>query len=112
MVAMKMAEPLVEQNKNHHMEWRYPQHSEYPWLDYRLSKDVMNHLWECTNNPIPEIKDDMPSLAGNISKSTFIQDKDNWFYENVLKGMTDTLYYKLWNNYYETIITKSKLPTV
>ena len=97
-----------EKDPNAHMEWRYPQ-TDIPWLDYRLSKEVMNHLWDCTNNPDDRYEDSsIVSLAGNISKSTYIQDKNNWFYEHVLKGMTDTLYYKLWNNYYETIITKSR----
>jgi hypothetical protein len=75
------------------------------WLDTRLTKEAMDHLWDDINGKQTDARKD---LAGNISKSEFIQDKDNWFYENVLKQLTEKLYFREWNNYYEVVITKAK----
>jgi hypothetical protein len=78
-----------------------------PWIDHRLTKEAMDHLWDSINLSIPQ-KDARQSLAGNISKSYWIQDKDNWFYKNVLKERAEHLYYKDWNNYYEIVVTKTE----
>ena len=68
-----------------------------PWLDGKIPEDAMKHLWEIMTNPIQEPLTN--PLAGNISKSVFLQDKDNWFYENVLKEMSEFIYYRdSWSN--------------
>ena len=54
-------------------------------LDLRLSKEAMDHLWDDINGS--KQTDARKTLAGNISKSVYIQDKDNWFYENVKIGL-------------------------
>ena len=77
-----------------------------PWLDMRLSEEVMNHLWDNINHPTQPQVSATETLAGHVSKSVFVQDKDNWFYENVLKEPTEYVYYKEWNNYYEEQIAK------
>jgi hypothetical protein len=47
----------------------------------KLNKEIMNRL----NNYIKNKKDNYkPALAGNISRSYIIKDKDNWFFNNVL----------------------------
>ena len=80
-----------------------------PWLDTRLTKEAMDHLW---NNINGKQTDARKSLVGNISKSEYIEDKDNWFYENVLKELTEHIFYKDWNNYYNVHVTKVIPPTV
>ena len=55
-----------------------------PWLEFYLPKKAMEHLWDSINNS--PYKDARQDLVGNISKSVYIEDKDNWFYKNVLKG--------------------------
>ena len=84
-----------------------------PWLDVRLTEEAMNHLRNAMDISAPRQKKiDKTHLAGNISKSTYIQDKDNLFFETVLKELTEHLYYKDWNNYYNVLLTKYKPPPV
>ena len=67
------------------------------WIDTRLSAeemDFLHHQTTVTNEPKP------------ISK--LIEDKDNWFYENVLKKYTERLFYDDWNNYRKYHIVKEK----
>jgi len=80
-----------------------------PWLDIRLTEETMNYLWNFINNKPTIIKGE---LAGNITKSMNIQDKDNWFYENVLKRCAETIYFKDWENYYNVYIAKTISPPV
>ena len=86
------------------MKSGYMSEHHMPWMDTHLTEGAMKHLWEIIDIPMPIIEEEKKSLAGNISKSIYIQDKDNWFYENVLKEMTEHLYYSDWKNYYEVII--------
>jgi len=88
---------------------------EMPWLDMQLSKETMDYLWGIINHPTPQQQTDASAnktLAGNISKSYYIQDKDNWFYENVLKLCAETIYFKEWANYYNVHIVKEVPPPV
>ena len=78
-----------------------------PLLDLRLTKETMDHLWDCINNPTNTQDKD---TAGTTSRSKHIQDKNDWFFETVLKEMSEHLYYKDCNNYFEVAITKSKAP--
>jgi len=87
-----------------------PEFINTPWLDLQLTKGAMDHLWDSINNS--QYEDAGKTLAGNISKSRFIQDKDNWFYENVLKRFAETIHFKDWNNYYNVHIAKSQIPPV
>ena len=77
-----------------------------PWIDVRIKEEIMNYLWDIINNS-PK-RNAKGTLAGNISKSEYIQDKDNWFYEYILKGAAEYMYMKKWDNYYECVITKNK----
>ena len=85
-----------------------PQH---PWLETRLPEEAMNYLWKLINNPVgaPNAK---ANLAGNISKSTYITDKEDFFYKNILKDLIEYLYYIDWNNYYEVYVAKSSPATL
>ena len=79
----------------------------FGWLDRTISKEAMDCLWKNINNKKFNAGD---TLAGNISASYFIPDKDNWFFENVLKECTLEYYYKDWINYYNVHVVKNTLP--
>ena len=51
------------------------------WLEIKLSTDVLNFLNECIKNKKQKHN---TFLAGNIEKSYLIEDKNNWFFKNVL----------------------------
>ena len=68
-----------------------------PWIDTRLTEKEMNFLNEAiTNNENISLNQE---LAGNISKSELIEDKDNWFYKKVLKKLTERMFYRNWENF-------------
>ena len=78
------------------------------WLDLRLTKETIDHLW---NDISEENKvDNSRDLAGNISKSEILIDKDNWFYETVLKKLTERMFYDDWNNYRKYHIVEKEEP--
>ena len=80
-----------------------------PWLDVALSKEAIKFLWDAINHTDSHI-DARKRLAGNISKSEYISDKDNWFYNNVLKELVETVFYRAWTNYYCFQIAKIAPP--
>jgi hypothetical protein len=51
------------------------------WLQNKLSKEDLNHLNKYIKNKTKKVNH---RLAGNISKSYDLEDKDNWFFTNVL----------------------------
>lgn len=78
------------------------------WRDSRLSEESMNYLWEIINHESStKVKEE---LAGNISRSEYIVDKDNWFYENVLKENSEYLYFGEATNYHSVHIAKTAPP--
>jgi hypothetical protein len=87
-----------------------------PWLDRgsfcetRLTKEAMDHLWDMVNQR-PRGPLTMNS-AGPNNKVYDIEDKNDWFFENVLKECSERLYYKDWNNYYKVHIEHSIPPTL
>jgi hypothetical protein len=82
-------------------------------MDFRLKKEMVDHLQNAIDNPPPQSETDMSMyLAGNISTSKFIEDKDNLFYNNVLKGVTEHLYYGEWGNYYNVCIEETIPPPI
>ena len=77
------------------------------WFDIRLNQEEMNFLHDACSGP--EHRENWNNhLAGNISKSEQIEDKGNWFYENVLKKHTERMFYRDCSNYYEDYIEKEK----
>ena len=80
---------------------------EVPWLDFILTEETMNYLWDNINGQQTLVKD---LLAGNISKSCFIRDKDNWFYDHIIKQFSEALYFKNWNDYYNVHVSKNRPP--
>ena len=51
------------------------------WLETKLSTDILKFLNECIKNKTKKVNYE---LAGNISKSYPLEDKDNWFFKNIL----------------------------
>ena len=87
----------------------FQQQQERLWVDIHLQKYVMDFLWDIIDakNRFPQI-DSRGKLAGNISKSMYIEDKNNFFYERVLKGMSEQLYFRdSWKNYFDVVVTKA-----
>ena len=85
----------------------YQEDPSSPWLDFHLTEEAMNHLWDSINNPTLPLTNTNSTLAGNISKSYVMYDKDNWFYENALKRCVEIMYFKDWSNYYNVHIAKT-----
>ena len=77
------------------------------WIDTRLTEEEMDFL----NQAISEENktDHSKELVGNISKSETLMDKDNWFYETALKKLSERMFYRDWNNYYENYIENEKI---
>jgi hypothetical protein len=76
------------------------------WIDTKLNQEEMDFL----RNAISEEnkKNYSKNLAGNISKSEVIIDKDNWFFESALKELTEKMFYRKENNYYRYHIEKEE----
>ena len=80
-----------------------------PWLDARITEEEMNHLWNMINQQdlrptFGSIQQRNASFGGPNNKVYYIEDKNDWFYENVLKECAERLHYKDWNNYYNVNI--------
>lgn len=68
------------------------------WIDARLNQEEMDFLHQA----ISETKES--------GVSTFIDDKDNWFFETTLKELTEKLFYDDWDNYRKYHIKKDESP--
>ena len=53
----------------------------FGWLEIKLDEVHLKHLWGCIKNPVSNHKS---KLAGAVSKSQLIKDKDDFFFKNVL----------------------------
>ena len=56
----------------------------FGWLQSKLDKEEMDFLWQCIDEKGKDLKH---TLVGQISSSYEIQDKDNWFFTNVLSKL-------------------------
>jgi hypothetical protein len=77
------------------------------WIDTRLTEEEMNFLWDACSGPEPKTNW-KGNLVGNISRSELIEDKDNWFYETVLKKLIEKMFYDDWDNYRKYHIVKEE----
>ena len=80
------------------------------WIDTRLSEEEMTFLNKIviTSQQKSDAFNMNSKLAGNISKSEKIIDVDNWFYETVLKKLTERMFYRDWDNYYKYVIDQQE----
>ena len=68
------------------------------WIDTRLSAEHMRYLHQAIG--------EKPSGV-----STYIDDKDNWFFKSALKELTERLFYDDWNNYRKYHIKRDEFPS-
>ena len=54
------------------------------WLESKLNDIEMDYLWRCIKKKKKNVSD---KLAGNIYSSYELEDKNDWFYLNVLKPL-------------------------
>ncbi len=92
------------------MKERYQNTLGMPWLDVRIEDEYMKHLWDSIN--IPSQQPSTQCSGENISKSVHFKDKDNIFYENVLKELSEYMFFQNWANYFYSHIANSKPPPV
>ena len=84
--------------------------NENPWLDVRISEEAMKHLRSLFDTKQLTEPNIQTYTLGTVSKSDYLQDTDNWFYENVLKDLANHLYYREFSNYYKVHLEKSMPP--
>ena len=57
------------------------------WLQYKLNKKELDYVWKCIDS---KQKDVSHMLAGNLSGSYKLEDKNNWFLDTVLTPLSLT----------------------
>ena len=55
----------------------------FGWLETKLPKKAMEHLWDCIETARGERWN--KHLVGHIDSSFMIEDKDDWFWDNIIK---------------------------
>ena len=80
------------------------------WIDERLPEECMEYLKQQILKVNPEEDGMNEVLAGNISKSTYLKDEYNWFYNTFIKNLTERMFYRNWDNYYQYHIEKKDDP--
>ena len=90
-------------NKNTYYTYNY---QKTIWMDVRLAEKTMDHLWDIIDNSSRE--NARKTLRENITDSFYLQDKENFFYENVLRGCTEYMYFREWENYYDIVVSNSR----
>ena len=76
------------------------------WIDTRLTEEGMIFLWDAISK---ENKIDYSdSIEGNLSRSELLTDKNNWFYETILKRLCERMFYRNWANYYKYFVEKEE----
>jgi hypothetical protein len=80
-----------------------------PWIDIRLTEEELEFLKSIFSSITKEQARQMRDThgAGNVARCDLI-DKDNWFYENVLKDLTEKLFYDKWENYRKYVVPQDK----
>jgi len=75
------------------------------WLETKLPKEAMDHLWDCINTARGERHNHL--LAGHIEKSFRIGDKGDWFWRNVVSQLVNE-YGNQFDHSHANISVKSK----
>ena len=72
--------------------WQFPNISLYKT---KLTEDVMDYLWSCIKQAeednVDNSNDYSYRLAGNISGSLGLKDKDNWFLDKIVGPLTNKI---------------------
>ncbi len=77
------------------------------WLQAKLNEEEINHLWKMCKTPKENNYKD--HLAGHNYKSQLIEDKDDWFWDNVLTNLCNE-YAFVFGNIGEKIPTSQNHP--
>ena len=65
--------------------WEHLHLPNIPLLKCTLSDKYVQYLWQCIEDAMGNPIDAKSHLAGNISSSIYLEDKDDYFFNNVLK---------------------------
>ena len=60
--------------------------SNYGWIEGHLEGNEVDHLWDCIKTA--RGKSMKGTLIGQIDRSYRVEDKDNWFWKNVIERLT------------------------
>ena len=71
------------------MKWAYPPSNSIGWIDTRLNKETIEYLWKIVKKGEKDGNNAQGGLVGNINKSFYIEDENQWFYRNVLMPSID-----------------------
>jgi len=76
------------------------------WLEYKLNEEQLDYVWKSVDNQKEDHKKD---LAGNITGSYLLDDKDDWFFKNVLTPLANT-YSKEFRNHADKVPINQRHP--
>ena len=76
------------------LEYHYREPVNWGWIEMKLNKYLMDHIWECVSNAYGNAK---PTLIGHIDKSLKLNDKDNILFDQLLLPLTRA-YGKNWTH--------------
>ena len=68
------------------------------WFQNQLNNEQITYLWKVIEEGEKESVNYKPNLAGNISRSEKLVDKDDYFFNTVLEPHAQ-LYYETWNGH-------------
>ena len=74
------------------------------WLQYKLNQEELDHVWKCVDYKANEMTS---NLAGNISASYALEDKNSWFFKNTLLHLTQVYSNQFRNNGWDVPVLKS-----
>ena len=80
---------MIDLNK---VSTEYPRTMMTPWLELKLSDDIMKYLWKSIEEGEKKAHCVKHSLAGNISTSFALNDKNNYFMTEVLTPLAEYYY--------------------
>ena len=69
-------------------EWNSFQLPNIPLLRCKLSDDIVKYLWNRIDDAVKNEKSAKGHLAGNISESLYLNDKDDYFFNTILKDIS------------------------
>ena len=78
------------------------------WIDTRLNEEEMNFLNDAVSKEKENWNNDPNRKISQYGAERDLIDKDNWFYETVLKKLTEKIFYRDWNAYYKYHIEKEE----
>ena len=63
--------------------------SNHGWLEYKLNQTELDYVWSCVNDQEVDKENWSHKLAGNISNSYLLEDKNDWFYNTTIIPLID-----------------------